>query len=131
MPAFMADASDLPILLDGDTGYRNFNKMRGGLEQRDIAGVCIEDKQFRKTNSFLHGDRQPLADVPLPVQRGAPITLILRDSRGCKIGGTRHSLRPCKRFMRRWQHYANSPSKAGGRRATGAMGTWESGCAQV
>lgn len=45
---FMADASDLPILLDGDTGYGNFNNMRRlvrKLEQRGIAGVCIEDKQ--------------------------------------------------------------------------------------
>jgi phosphoenolpyruvate phosphomutase len=25
---FMVDASDLPILLDGDTGYGNFNNMR-------------------------------------------------------------------------------------------------------
>ncbi len=63
---FMADASDLPILLDGDTGYGNFNNMRRlvrKLEQRGIAGVCIEDKQFPKTNSFLNGERQPLADV--------------------------------------------------------------------
>src|SRR4029077_15085863 len=27
MLEFMADASDLPILLDGDTGYGNFNNM--------------------------------------------------------------------------------------------------------
>ena len=27
------------------------------LEQRGIAGVCIEDKQFPKTNSFLNGER--------------------------------------------------------------------------
>jgi phosphoenolpyruvate phosphomutase len=63
---FMADASDLPILLDGDTGYGNFNNMRRlvrKLEQRGIAGVCIEDKQFPKTNSFLNGERQPLADM--------------------------------------------------------------------
>jgi phosphoenolpyruvate phosphomutase len=63
---FMADASDLPILLDGDTGYGNFNNMRRlvrKLEQRDIAGVCIEDKQFPKTNSFLNGERQPLASI--------------------------------------------------------------------
>ena len=33
------------------------------LEQRGIAGVCIEDKQFPKTNSFLNGERQPLADI--------------------------------------------------------------------
>ena len=63
---FMVDASALPILLDGDTGYGNFNNMRRlvrKLEQRGVAGVCIEDKQFPKTNSFLNGERQPLADV--------------------------------------------------------------------
>jgi phosphoenolpyruvate phosphomutase len=63
---FMVDASDLPILLDGDTGYGNFNNLRRlvrKLEQRGVAGVCIEDKQFPKTNSFLNGARQPLADI--------------------------------------------------------------------
>ncbi len=66
MLEFMADASDLPILLDGDTGYGNFNNVRRlvrKLEQRGIAGVCIEDKQFPKTNSFLNGERQPLAGI--------------------------------------------------------------------
>ncbi len=66
MLEFMADASDLPILLDGDTGYGNFNNVRRlvrKLEQRGIAGVCIEDKLFPKTNSFLNGERQPLADA--------------------------------------------------------------------
>ena len=66
MLEFMADASDLPILLDGDTGYGNFNNLRRlvrKLEQRGIAGVCIEDKQFPKTNSFINGERQQLADV--------------------------------------------------------------------
>lgn len=63
---FMADATDVPILLDGDTGYGNFNNMRRlvkKLEQRGVAGVCIEDKLFPKTNSFINGDRQPLAEV--------------------------------------------------------------------
>src|ERR1700750_2489318 len=66
MREFMAYASDLPILLDGDTGYGNFNNMRRlvrKLEQRGIAGVCIEDKQFTKTNSFLNRERAPLAGV--------------------------------------------------------------------
>src|SRR5690348_2253037 len=66
MLEFMADAADLPILLDGDTGYGNFNNLRRlvrKLEQRGIAGVCIEDKVFPKTNSFLNGERQPLADI--------------------------------------------------------------------
>ena len=61
----MADATSVPILLDGDTGYGNFNNVRRlvrKLEQRGVAGVCIEDKLFPKTNSFI-GDHQPLADV--------------------------------------------------------------------
>lgn len=63
---FMSDATKIPILLDGDTGYGNFNNMRRlvmKLEQRGIAGVCIEDKIFPKTNSFLRTEAQPLADI--------------------------------------------------------------------
>jgi phosphoenolpyruvate phosphomutase len=66
MLEFMSDATTIPILLDGDTGYGNFNNMRRlvkKLEQRDIAGVCIEDKQFPKTNSFIDGEKQPLAEI--------------------------------------------------------------------
>jgi phosphoenolpyruvate phosphomutase len=62
---FMADNTRIPILLDGDTGFGNFNNVRRlvkKLEQRGIAAVCIEDKLFPKTNSFINGDRQPLAD---------------------------------------------------------------------
>ena len=62
---FMADATSLPILVDGDTGYGNFNNVRRlvrKLCQRGIAGVCIEDKLFPKTNSFI-GEAQPLADI--------------------------------------------------------------------
>src|SRR5438034_446722 len=33
------------------------------LEARSIAGVCLEDKLFPKTNSFLHGESQPLAEI--------------------------------------------------------------------
>ncbi|WP_253298075.1 isocitrate lyase/phosphoenolpyruvate mutase family protein [Paenibacillus sp. MSJ-34] len=61
---FMSDATSIPILLDGDTGYGNFNNARRlvkKLEQRQIAGVCIEDKVFPKTNSFINGNAQPLA----------------------------------------------------------------------
>ena len=62
---FMADATSIPILMDGDTGYGNFNNVRrlvAKLCQRGIAGACIEDKLFPKTNSFI-GDGQPLADM--------------------------------------------------------------------
>lgn len=63
---FMSDSVDIPILLDGDTGYGNFNNARRlvkKLEQRGIAGVCIEDKQFPKTNSLMDDSLQPLADI--------------------------------------------------------------------
>lgn len=63
---FMSDATQVPILVDGDTGYGDFNNARrlaNKLEQREIAGVCIEDKLFPKTNSFISGETQPLADI--------------------------------------------------------------------
>jgi phosphoenolpyruvate phosphomutase len=64
--AFMAEATSIPLLLDGDTGYGNFNNMRRlvrKLEQVGAAGVTIEDKLFPKTNSFLRSELQPLADM--------------------------------------------------------------------
>lgn len=63
---FMGDATNIPILVDGDTGYGNFNNVRRlikKLEQRSIAGVCIEDKLFPKTNSFISGEAQELASI--------------------------------------------------------------------
>ena len=62
---FMSDATTIPILVDGDTGWGNFNNVRravGKLCQRGVAGICIEDKLFPKTNSFI-GEGQPLADI--------------------------------------------------------------------
>lgn len=63
---FMSDATSVPILVDADTGYGNFNNVRRlvkKLEQRNIAAVCIEDKIFPKTNSLINGASQPLADI--------------------------------------------------------------------
>jgi phosphoenolpyruvate phosphomutase len=62
---FMSDATNIPILVDGDTGHGNFNNMRRFVKklcQRNIAGVCIEDKIFPKTNSFIE-KHQPLAAI--------------------------------------------------------------------
>jgi phosphoenolpyruvate phosphomutase len=89
---FMADASDLPILLDGDTGYGNFNNVRRlvrKLEQRGIAGVCIEDKIFPKTNSFIGGERSrwPISTSSAARSRPARIrrpTTTSRSSRASK-----------------------------------------------
>jgi phosphoenolpyruvate phosphomutase len=62
---FMSDATTIPILLDADTGFGNFNNVRRlvrKLERIDVGGMCIEDKLFPKTNSFINGEQQPLAD---------------------------------------------------------------------
>lgn len=63
---FMSDCTSIPILFDGDTGFGNFNNVRRlvrKLESRNIAGVCIEDKIFPKTNSFISGEQQALAPI--------------------------------------------------------------------
>ena len=63
---FMSDSTSIPILLDADTGYGNFNNARRlvkKLEQRGIAGMCLEDKLFPKTNSFIQGEKQKLAEI--------------------------------------------------------------------
>lgn len=63
---FMNDAVDVPILVDADTGYGNFNNARRlvrKLEDRGVAAACIEDKLFPKTNSLLDGRAQPLAEI--------------------------------------------------------------------
>jgi phosphoenolpyruvate phosphomutase len=60
----MSARVQIPILFDGDTGYgefRHFQLLVERLERRGIAGVCIEDKQFPKTNSFLRSEAQELA----------------------------------------------------------------------
>jgi phosphoenolpyruvate phosphomutase len=63
---FISDATTIPILLDADTGYGNFNNVRRlvrKLEQRNVGGMCIEDKLFPKTNSFINSEQQPLAGI--------------------------------------------------------------------
>ena len=61
----MSDASTVPILVDCDSGHGNFNNLRRfvkKLECRGLAGACVEDKLFPKTNSLL-GEAQYLASV--------------------------------------------------------------------
>jgi phosphoenolpyruvate phosphomutase len=63
---FMSDTTTIPLMLDADTGYGNFNNVRRlvkKLEQRKVAAMCIEDKLFPKTNSFINGEAQELAKI--------------------------------------------------------------------
>lgn len=60
-------APELPVLVDADNLYDNFNSARIAAnlyEQVGVAGVVAEDKSGMKTNSLLDsGSKQPLADV--------------------------------------------------------------------
>ena len=56
----------IPILFDGDTGYGQFSHFQQLVRRlclRQVGGVCIEDKVFPKTNSFLRSESQSLAPV--------------------------------------------------------------------
>ncbi|WP_426413945.1 phosphoenolpyruvate mutase [Bradyrhizobium ganzhouense] len=61
----IVDSTELPVLVDGDGGFGNFNNARlvaRKLRQRGAAGIALEDSCFPKINSFV-GDRHPLADI--------------------------------------------------------------------
>ena len=62
----ICDNTSIPVLLDMDTGYGDFNNARYILkkcEKVGIAGICIEDKIFPKMNSFVNGEKQQLANI--------------------------------------------------------------------
>lgn len=63
---FMSNVTDIPILVDGDTGFGDFNNFQllvKKLEKIGVAGVCIEDKKFPKTNSFIESNSNNLAPI--------------------------------------------------------------------
>src|SRR5262249_1405037 len=53
-------ATSIPVIADCSSGYGGVNNVIHLVrehERLDIAGVCIEDKIFPKTNSFSKGDQ--------------------------------------------------------------------------
>ena len=59
-------------------GYGNFNNLQRlvqKLEQRNIAGVCIEDKLFPKTNSFMvvSSNPGPIEEFSMKIRAGKDI----------------------------------------------------------
>jgi phosphoenolpyruvate phosphomutase len=63
--ASMADAVNIPVVADCDTGYGNSNNvihLVRKFEAAGVAAICIEDKLFPKVNSFVPG-RQELAPI--------------------------------------------------------------------
>ncbi|MBB4376358.1 phosphoenolpyruvate mutase [Bradyrhizobium sp. SBR1B] len=61
----IVDSTELPVLVDGDGGFGNFNNARllaRKLRQVGAAGVSLEDSCFPKLNSLV-GERHQLADI--------------------------------------------------------------------
>ena len=59
----MANACEIPVIADCDTGYgdaTNVRYMVKKYENAGIAGICIEDKTFPKQNSLLEGGSNQL-----------------------------------------------------------------------
>ncbi|WP_433656201.1 isocitrate lyase/phosphoenolpyruvate mutase family protein [Nocardia sp. CA-128927] len=65
LAARVVEGGGIPVLVDADTGYGNFNTARrvaARAQQIGAAGICMEDKVFPKMNSFF-GDSHPLAPI--------------------------------------------------------------------
>jgi phosphoenolpyruvate phosphomutase len=61
----IVECGGVPVLVDGDTGFGDFNNARifaRRVQRAGASGVCLEDKQFPKSNSFVLRP-QLLADV--------------------------------------------------------------------
>src|SRR5262245_3195945 len=95
---FMSDATTIPILLDGDTGYGNFNNMQRlvrKLEQRKIAAVCIEDKLFPRRIALSRGTLNPwrtcrssaARSKPAKMRRPIRISLLSLESKPSSAAG--------------------------------------------
>lgn len=62
----IVDRTNIPVLVDGDTGYGNFNNARilaCKLQSIGAAGICIEDKKFPKTNSLVTKAHHELVSI--------------------------------------------------------------------
>ena len=60
---FMAEACDIPVIADCDTGYggpNNVAHLVRKFENAGIAGICIEDKTFPKENSLFKDGKQEM-----------------------------------------------------------------------
>ena len=58
---FMAEACNIPVIADCDTGYggpNNVAHLVKKFEKAGIAGICIEDKTFPKENSLFKDGKQ-------------------------------------------------------------------------
>ena len=86
----ITDSVKIPVLVDIDTGYGDFNNTQlcvKKLQKIGVQGVSIEDKIFPKKNSFLNNVNQELEEI----ERFQNKIRIIKDSTGdnfCAIART-------------------------------------------
>jgi phosphoenolpyruvate phosphomutase len=62
----ICDQTSIPAIVDGDTGHGDFNIARRfawKLHRAGAKGVCLEDKNFPKRNSFAEGLSESMTDI--------------------------------------------------------------------
>jgi phosphoenolpyruvate phosphomutase len=108
----IADAvAPVPVIADCDTGYGNSNnviRMVRQFEAAGVAAVCIEDKKYPKTNSFIDG-KQELASIAEFVgkilaaknaQRTSGFAVVARTEALIAGWGVDEALRRCEEYVR-------------------------------
>ncbi len=108
----IADAvAPVPVIADCDTGYGNSNnviRMVHQFEAAGVAAVCIEDKKYPKTNSFIPG-KQELASIAEFVgkllaaknaQRTSAFAVIARTEALIAGWGVDEAIRRCEEYVR-------------------------------
>ena len=114
--SFMVDRVDVPVLLDGDSGYGDFNNFRlilKRLTRLNVAGVVIEDKVFPKRNSFADSVQHlaPVAEFCSKLKAGRDTVggtgpLIIARAEGFIAG------RPLEETLERCAAYAEAGADA-------------------
>lgn len=59
----IVDAVNIPVYVDTDTGYGNFQRTVREFEKIGVSGVCVEDNLPELKTNSLWGDKIPLMDM--------------------------------------------------------------------
>lgn len=85
------ESINVPLLLDIDSGYGDFNNTRtvvSKAEKIGVSGVCIEDKLFPKTNSYIQSEKQKLESTEVFCGKLKAIKDTIKDKDFCLIART-------------------------------------------
>lgn len=106
----VVSSTDLPVIVDGDSGYGNaLNVIRTveKIEGTGAAGWCLEDNVFPKKNSFFEGVRRHIVSIHEQVKKieaaksaqyDADFVLIARTEALIQNMGLKNALERCRAY---------------------------------